>query len=80
MRFVSFVGLQGATTAGMVLAGSEHIVDLSHPACKTLMGNTPATVQALLEHGISHWVQRLEAATLECPAIQSGKHAFKGVV
>ena len=70
MRFVSFVGLQGAATAGMVIGDSEQIVDLSHPACKTLMGNTPATVQALLEHGISHWVQRLEAANIDTDAVR----------
>lgn len=70
MRFVSFVGPQGAATAGMVIGDSEQIVDLSHPACKTLMGNTPATVQALLEHGINHWVQRLEAANIDTDAVR----------
>ena len=70
MRFVSFVGSQGLATAGMVIGDSDQIVDLSHPACKALMGSIPANMQALLEHGISHWVQRLEEASIDTDAIR----------
>ena len=69
MRFITFVGLQGVATAGMLLDDSDQAVDLSHPACKVLMGGTPATVQALLEQGIGHWVQRLGDATIDADAI-----------
>ncbi len=70
MRLVSFVGLKGVATAGMVIGDSDQIVDLSHPACKALMGGTPATMQALLEHGISHWVQRLGETLFDADAIR----------
>ena len=70
MRFVSFVGLKGVATAGMVVGDSDQIVDLSHPACNALMGDTPATMQALLEQGISHWVQRLGETLFDTDAIR----------
>ena len=70
MRFVSFVGPQGVATAGMLVGDTNQIVDLSHPACKALMGSTPATVQALLEQGIGHWVQRLGVATIDADALR----------
>ena len=70
MRFITFVGPQGVATAGMLLDDSDQAVDLSHPACKALMGGTPATVQALLEQGIGHWVQRLGEATIDTDALR----------
>ena len=70
MRFITFVGPHGVATAGMLLDDSDQAVDLSHPACKVLMGGTPATVQALLEQGIGHWVQRLGGGTIDTDALR----------
>jgi 2,4-diketo-3-deoxy-L-fuconate hydrolase len=68
MRFVSFIGPHGAATVGVVVGDSDQIVDLSHPACKVLMGGTAATLQTLLEQGINHWVQRLENTLFDADA------------
>lgn len=70
MRFVSFNGPYGTAVVGVVSGDSDHIADLSHPACKVLMGDTPPTLQALLEQGINHWVERLGKTLFDADALR----------
>ena len=63
MKFVSFAGPQGQAVAGVLLtspAGEpSRVIDLSHPACRTVMGETPARIEALVAQGLSEWAHRL---------------------
>ena len=68
MRFVSFRGPAGAAVAGVLLG--NRIADLSHPACRPLLGATPATLQALLDDGLAGWVQRLADTRFDEDAIR----------
>jgi 2,4-didehydro-3-deoxy-L-rhamnonate hydrolase len=67
MRFVSFAGVKGRATAGVLLG--EKVVDLSHPACERWMGNTPASVQALIDEGLDGWAKRLADANFDADAV-----------
>jgi 2,4-didehydro-3-deoxy-L-rhamnonate hydrolase len=67
MRFVSFAGVKGRATAGVLLG--EKVVDLSHPACERWMGNMPASLQALIDDGLDGWTQRLADANFDADAI-----------
>jgi 2,4-diketo-3-deoxy-L-fuconate hydrolase len=63
MRFVSFANAGGRAVAGVLLG--EQVVDLSHPACERWMGNTPPSVQVLIEQGLAGWAHRLADAKLD---------------
>ena len=75
MRFVSFQGPNGTAVAGVLLdkghqgAPGDHVVDLSHPACKKILGDTPPSVQVLVEQGLAHWAQRLAQASFDQDAV-----------
>jgi ureidoglycolate lyase len=57
MRFVTFAGASGAPATGVVLG--EQVVDLSHPACSTLVGGTPPSLLQMVEQGLARWADRL---------------------
>ena len=74
MRLVSFSGPQGQPIAGVLLgdpagAGAQ-VADLSHPSCLALLGNTPPSVMALVEHGLAGWTQRLQGAHFDAAALR----------
>ena len=68
MRLITFTGPNGAAVAGLLRG--DQVVDLSHRACLALMGDTPASVQALIERGLDHWVQRFGSATFDADALR----------
>lgn len=70
MRFVSFRGPDGPPVAGVVLGDGEQVADLSHRSCKALLGDTPPSVQALIEQGLARWALRLAAATFDPDALR----------
>src|SRR6187455_1892598 len=67
MRFVTFRGIGGAAVCGVLLR--ERVVDLSHRACAALLGETPPTLQALLDDDLDGWVCRLADAHFDDDAI-----------
>ena len=69
MRFVTFRGTGGAAVCGVLLG--ERVVDLSHRACAALLGETPPTLQALLDDGLDGWVCRLADAHFDDDAIRA---------
>lgn len=70
MRFVSFLGPQGTAVAGVVLGRGDQVADLSHRACKALMGDTPPSVQILVEQGLDQWAQRFASAIFDADALR----------
>ena len=74
MKFVSFAGPQGQAVAGVLLtspAGEpSRVIDLSHPACRTVMGETPARIEALVAQGLSEWAHRLAGAIVDPAAVR----------
>ncbi|MEO6362372.1 MAG: fumarylacetoacetate hydrolase family protein [Caldimonas sp.] len=68
MRFVSFQGPAGTAVVGVQLG--ERVADLSHSACRALLGETPPSLQALLDDGLARWVQRLSDAHLDGDAVR----------
>ena len=70
MRFVSFAGPQGTAVAGVLLGQGEQVVDLSHRACRPLLGATAPSMQALVEEGLERWAQRLASAAFDADAVR----------
>ena len=74
MKFVSFAGPQGQAVAGVLLtspAGEpSRVIDLSHPACRTVMGETPARIEVLVAQGLSEWAHRLAGAIVDPAAVR----------
>jgi 2,4-didehydro-3-deoxy-L-rhamnonate hydrolase len=68
MRFVSFAGDKGQAVAGVLIG--DQVVDLSHRACARWMGDTPASVQALIDEGLQRWTQRLSDARVDADAMR----------
>ena len=68
MRFVTFRGPDGLTSAGVLLG--EQVVDLSHPACQPQVGDTPPTVLGMVQAGLAHWHQRLADARWDPAALR----------
>src|SRR4051794_7292223 len=68
MRFVTFETVPGRSAAGIVQG--EQIVDLSHASCASLLDGTAATTQALLDTGLSGWVERFGAAQWDASAMR----------
>jgi 2,4-diketo-3-deoxy-L-fuconate hydrolase len=68
MRFVTFKGAQGQPVAG-VLRG-EQVVDLSHRACRAMLGDTPPSVQAFIDQGLEGWSRRLADASFDPDALR----------
>ena len=68
MRFVSFSGEQGRAVAGVLLG--EQVVDLSHPACRALLGGTQASVHTFVEQGLDRWCKRLADASFDADAMR----------
>ncbi len=68
MRFVTFRGPDGLTSAGVLLG--EQVVDLSHPACQPQVGHTPPTVLGMVQEGLAHWHQRLADARWDPAALR----------
>ncbi|MDB5732758.1 MAG: hypothetical protein JWQ03_2653, partial [Variovorax sp.] len=68
MRFVTFQGPQGQAVAG-VLRGSQ-VVDLSHLACRTVLGTTPPSLQAFIDEGLDRWSRRLAEARFDPGALR----------
>ena len=69
MRFVTFRGTAGAAVVGVLLG--DRVADLSHRACRPLLGDTPPTLQALLDDGLGGWVERLGAARFDADALHA---------
>src|SRR5215212_7045633 len=69
MRFVTFRGAGGAAVVGVLLG--DRVADLSHRACRPLLGDTPPTLQALLDDGLGGWVERLAAARFDDDALHA---------
>jgi len=69
MRFVTFRGTGGAAVAGVLLG--DRVADLSHRACRALLGDTPPTLQALLDDGLARWVERLAATRFDADALRA---------
>ena len=74
MKFVSFAGSNGQAVAGVLLtspAGEpSRVIDLSHPACRAVMGDTPARVEVLVEQGLEGWAHRLAGAMVDPAAVR----------
>ena len=68
MRFVTFRGITGEPVPG-VLQGEE-VADLWHPACVEAVGGRPASVLAMLEHGLDRWADRLGSVRLAADALR----------
>jgi ureidoglycolate lyase len=68
MRFVSFRGPAGRAVAGVLLG--DRVADLSHPACRPLLGDIPPSLQALLDDGLAAWVRRLSDARFDDDALR----------
>ena len=68
MRFVTFRGGAGAAVAGVLLG--DRVADLSHRACRPLLGATRPTLQALLDDGLGGWVERLSGARFDDDALR----------
>lgn len=68
MRFVSFRGAGGQPVAGVVLGAQ--VADLSHPACRALLGDTPASVLAFVEQGLAGWARRFAEARFDADALR----------
>ena len=68
MRFVSFQGSAGAAVVGVLLG--DRVADLSHRACLAVLGDTPPSLQALLDADLSRWVQRLADARFDEDAVR----------
>jgi 2,4-didehydro-3-deoxy-L-rhamnonate hydrolase len=69
VRFVSFQGPEGRPVAG-VLRGEDQVVDLSHRACKQVLGDTPPSVQAFLEQGLQQWANGLSETRFDADAVR----------
>lgn len=69
MRFVSFAGAAGVSTAGVLLPG-EQVADLSHASCRDLLGGTAPTLQALIESGLPVWAERFAAHRFDAAALR----------
>lgn len=69
MRFVTLSTPAGNAVAGVLLG--DCVADLSHPACRTLLGDTPPTLQALLDDGLAAWVARLAHVRFHADAIRA---------
>ncbi len=68
MRFVTFRSPGGLLSAGVLLG--EQVVDLSHPACRPLAGETPPTVLGMVQDGLDRWRERLAGARFDPAAMQ----------
>lgn len=68
MRFVSFRGADGRPVAG-VLQGDQ-LVDLSHRACRELLGGTAPSVLLFVEQGLERWAGRLAEARFDADALR----------
>jgi ureidoglycolate lyase len=68
MRFVTFRGQEGAAVAGVLIG--DRVADLSHRACRPLLGNLPPSLQVLIEEGLAAWVQRLSDARFDDDALR----------
>ena len=68
MRFVTLRGPSGDAVVGVLLG--DHVVDLSHRACRPLLGETPPTLQALLDDGLAGWAARFADARFETDAVR----------
>lgn len=67
MRFVTFRSPGGQPSAGVLLG--EQVADLSHPACRALVGDTPPTVLGMVEEGLDRWCARLSGARFDPAAL-----------
>ena len=74
MKFVSFAGPQGQAVAGVLLvspAGEPlRVIDLSHPSCRPVMGETPARIELMVEQGLEAWGHRLAGAIVDPAALR----------
>lgn len=68
MRFVTFQGTSGAPTTG-VLRGDQ-VADLSHPACRALVGGTSPTLLEMVEQGLAPWADRLATTAFPAEALR----------
>ena len=68
MRFVSFKGAGGQAVAG-VLRGNQ-VLDLSHRACRAVLGATPPCVQAFIDEGLDRWCRRIGEASFDSEALR----------
>src|SRR4051794_35053418 len=68
MRFVTFRGQEGAAVAGVLIG--DRVADLSHRACRPLLGDLPPSLQVLIEDGLAAWVQRLSDARFDEDALR----------
>ena len=69
MRFVSFRKPALPTAAVGVVLG-DRVADLSHRACRRLLGETVPSLQVLLDEGLGGWVQRLADARFDDDAMR----------
>lgn len=68
MRFVSFRGADGQPVAG-VLQGDQ-VVDLSHRACREVLGGAAPSVLLFVEEGLERWAGRLAEARFDADALR----------
>ena len=73
MRFLSFqcpTGPHAPAVAGILTPDGDHVVDLSHPSCRALLGDTPAWLPAFVAQGLDGWVRRLREARFDADALR----------
>ena len=68
MRFITLRGATGLPVAGIVRG--DCVVDLSHRACKPVLGDTAATVLAFVEQGLAEWTRRFEDTNFDADAMR----------
>lgn len=68
MRLVSFQGADGHPVAG-VLQGDQ-VVDLSHRACRDVLGGTAPSVLCYDEQGLERWARRFAEVRFDADALR----------
>ena len=68
MRFITLRAATGLPAAGIVRG--DRVVDLSHRACKPVLGDTAATVLAFVEQGLAAWTRRFEDTNFDADAMR----------
>ena len=68
MRFITFKGAGGHATAGVLRDGQ--VLDLSHRACRAVLGATAPLVEALIDEGLDRWARRIAQAHFDQDALR----------
>ena len=81
MRFVTFVpalvahhpAAAKASRVGVLSADSNQILDLSHAACRDLLGASPTCLLTMIEQGLPAWQSRIHRLQQPAEAILASK-------